>query len=85
MQAADTHRQLLEAPWPVHLILSPGHVGIEGNELADLMAKEAATSQLEASRAVPQEKKALFSTVKHLLRERWEEEWQSSEQGRQTT
>ena len=82
--SADTHRQLLEAPWPVHLIWSPGHEGIEGNELADLMAKEAATSQLEASRAVPQEKRALLSTVKHLLRERWEEEWQSSEQGRQT-
>ncbi len=82
--SADTHRLLLESPRPIHLYWSPGHAGNEGNERADTLAKEAAANQTIPTRTVPHEKKTLLSAVKIILQEKWEEEWQSSDQDRQT-
>lgn len=57
----------------------PGHAGIEGNELADRLAKQAVTSEKQHrfGRLVSTSKR----TARRKIQEEWQEEWKTSPKG----
>ena len=83
--SSHTHRLLLEFPSRIELFWSPGHSQTEGNEVADVAAKEAARSLSSSNlREVPIGKQTILAAVKNLLYKQWNETWQTTDVGRQT-
>lgn len=62
---------------------TPGHANIEGNEIADLLAKEAATAAAELD---PSTSVTTFDDIKQAAHKtgvaKWQHQWDSSERGR---
>ena len=62
---------------------TPGHANIEGNEIADLLAKEAATAAAELD---PSSSVTTFDDIKQAAHKtgvaKWQHQWDSSERGR---
>ena len=61
---------------------TPGHANIEGNEIADLLAKEAATAAADLD---PSSSVTTFDDIKQAAHKtgvaKWQHQWDSSERG----
>ena len=82
-QAKLNRELLLDSNQNISLFWIPSHSGIDGNELADIAAKEAAHLNNEPTTITGQEKKSFVSSVKKLLRQHWDVQWQSAESSKQ--
>jgi len=61
------------------------HVGISGNEMADSLAKQAASSNFQGPYInVPMSKSYIKSLVSKFILEKWQSSWNNSEKGRHT-
>jgi ribonuclease HI len=96
LKNSNTHTSLIEgirrrltelkkADWKIQLCWVKAHVGIKGNELADTIAKEAATSEdiQECYEKVP--KSVVLSELRVISVEKWQREWDRTTNGKNTT
>jgi ribonuclease HI len=67
-----TERQLRQAGWTTEFRWIPGHRGIEGNEVADQLAKEGAGAS--GAEHLPQEEESI-TTLAHVARGVTEKKW----------
>ena len=77
-------KQLINSPKLIHFRWIRGHSGQHGNELADSLAKEAATNPSLPFSFVPLPTSSLKYTLKTSLLQNWQELWNLSEKGRYT-
>ena len=70
--------------WTVKFLWVKAHAGIRGIELADTLAKEAATNEniTENYKRVP--KSVVVSELEEKSVEKWQREWTQSKKGRTT-
>jgi len=59
----------------------PSHVGIEGNELADRLAKEA-LKHPTINTVLPTDKIEIYDNIDEYITHKWQEKWVSSRQGK---
>lgn len=64
----------------LHFTWVPAHTGIEGNEKADELAKEALKAEQEVQ--VPLSKSEFKTIIKHGIHKLWQDKWDKGEKGR---
>ena len=75
-------QELTKQNWTIHLGWVKSHIGIEGNELADRLAKEAAADTVELQ--VEYEKTTKSTIATRLKKEgiaRWQRQWERTNKG----
>jgi hypothetical protein len=66
--------EIEKANWKIQFCRVKAHVGIQGNELADTIAKEAATNYItECCKKVP--KRVVMTELNGISVEKWQREW----------
>ena len=79
---ADTVHNLNLVPAPIRLVWIKAHVGHEGNEKADQLAKEG--TQLSTVSSVPLPKQATKAAIQEAIDEIWNYQWTQYHDGRQS-
>lgn len=76
----------------LQLVWVPGHMGIEGNEMADSLAKDASTGTttllhcpIRQLSALPHSQAAARATFKKEVGSRWTTQWNASKHGKRIT
>lgn len=82
-ESKSNRQLLLDSTQNISLFWIPSHSGFEGNELADIAAKEAAYLNNEPTTITGQEKTSFVSSIKKLLRQHWDVQWQTTESSKQ--
>ena len=78
----DTVRMLALIQGQVKIVWVPSHSGVEGNEAADVLAKQACQLELVRDIAIPRSQ--IKTMVLQGIRESWREEWELYSEARMT-
>ena len=85
-KASITNKNCLAKNASVKLVHIPGHAGIEGNEIADVKAREVARD-IHARRISVSNEISVYDGYKiaaHLLKKSWQRKWNEENTGRFT-
>jgi hypothetical protein len=68
----------------IELEWTPGHAEVQGNEIADCLAKEAAKEAQEQDTAVHTmvTKQDIITASRNSISEKWQHQWENSDRGR---